>query len=108
MNIKKDIDKTLKHLQRCSSDFHQNARIAPQTTATNENNMDDKETNMHSNKMAFVLVLTTMMTNVWAESVPASTSALVEEKAVTQGNTTAPAETPTEVRVEDIDAPILE
>lgn len=72
--------------------------------ATNENNMAYKEINMHSNKVAFALVLGMMMTNVWAESAPATT----EEKTLAQPNSNTASEPQTEVRVEDIDAPIIE
>jgi hypothetical protein len=88
--------------------FHQSARITQQTTATNENKRDYKEINMHSNKMVFAFVLATMMTSAWAESAPTPAATLAEEKTVSQGNATTPSETQTEVRVEDIDAPILE
>jgi hypothetical protein len=49
-----------------------------------------------------------MMTSAWAESAPTPAATLAEEKTVSQGNATTPSETQTEVRVEDIDAPILE
>jgi hypothetical protein len=76
--------------------------------ATNEKNMAYKEINMHSNKMAFALVLGMMMTNVWAESAPTTTSATTEEKTLVQSNSNIASEPQTEVRVEDIDAPIIE
>ena len=76
--------------------------------ATNEKNMAYKEINMHSNKMAFALVLGMMMTNVWAESAPTTTSATTEEKTLAQPNSNTASEPQTEVRVEDIDAPIIE
>ncbi|WP_151750865.1 hypothetical protein [Acinetobacter bereziniae] len=63
---------------------------------------------MHSNKMVFAFVLATMMTSAWAESAPTPATTLAEEKTVSQGKATTPSETQTEVRVEDIDAPILE
>lgn len=73
--------------------------------ATNENNSDYKEINMHS-KIAFALVMGMMMTNVWAETTANNTSAEIKTtQADTNTTTTQPQ---VEVRVEDIDAPILE
>ena len=63
---------------------------------------------MHSNKVAFALVLGMMMTNVWAESAPAPTSTTTEEKTTVQTDSNAATEPPVEVKIEDIDAPILE
>jgi len=60
---------------------------------------------MHSNKIAFALIIGMMMTSTWAESAPASTTT-VQEKTVTQPVSSS--EPKTEVGVEDIDAPILE
>ena len=62
---------------------------------------------MHSNKVAFALVMGMMMTTAWAESAPATTSvATVEDKATAQPETKS--EPQPAVRVEDIDAPIIE
>ena len=93
--------------------FHQSAKNTQQTTATNENNSDYKEINMHSNKMAFawviVMGLGMTMTHVWAaDSVPATTPTTTEEKTTVQTDSNAATEPQVEVKIEDIDAPILE
>lgn len=92
--------------------FHQSAKNTQQTTATNENNSDYKEINMHSNKMALVMVMGVAMafTQAWAaDSVPTTTTpATTEEKTTVQTDSNAATEPQVEVKIEDIDAPILE
>lgn len=63
---------------------------------------------MHSNKVVFAVVLGMMMSTAWAESAPATTSVITEEKVTVQANTASSSEPRVEVKVEDIDAPILE
>lgn len=66
---------------------------------------------MHSNKMAFVMVMGVAMafTHVWAaDSVPATTPTTTEEKTTVQTDSNAATEPQVEVKIEDIDAPILE
>ena len=91
--------------------FHQSAKNTQQTTATNENNSDYKEINMHSNKMAFVIVMgiAIAFTQAWAaDSAPVTTPAPTEEKTTLQTDSNTSTEPPVEVKIEDIDAPILE
>ena len=90
--------------------FHQSAKNTPQTTATNENNSDYKEINMHSNKIAFALAMGVAMTltHAWADSAPVTTPATTEEKTTVQTDSNATTEPQVEVSIEDIDAPILE
>lgn len=65
---------------------------------------------MHSNKIAFALVMGVAMTltHAWADSAPATTPTTAEEKATLQTNSNATTEPQVEVKIEDIDAPILE
>ena len=65
---------------------------------------------MHSNKMAFALVMGVAMafTHAWADSAPATTATTTEEKATVQTDSNATTEPQVEVKIEDIDAPILE
>lgn len=74
--------------------------------ATNENNMIYKEINMNSKKVALACVLGMAMTGAWAES---STTTTAPETTVTQADSTSSSSEPqTEVKVEDIDAPVFE
>lgn len=67
---------------------------------------------MHSNKMALVMVMgvTMAFTQAWAaDSAPTTTTpATTEEKTTVQTDSNATTEPPVEVKIEDIDAPILE
>ena len=56
---------------------------------------------MHSNKIAFTFIMGMMVTTAWAEPT-------AEVKPTTTTQATTSSETQPEVRVEDIDAPILE
>lgn len=75
--------------------------------ATNENNMAYKEINMHSKKIAFALVMGLMVTSVWAES-NTTTSTSTETTVASADSTSSNSEPQTEVKVEDIDAPVFE
>lgn len=67
---------------------------------------------MHSNKIAFALVMAMgvamTLTHAWADSAPATTPTTAEEKATIQTDSNATTEPKVEVKIEDIDAPILE
>lgn len=58
---------------------------------------------MHSKKVAFALIMGMMMTTAWAESAPEAQTTTVAQPTATTSSDSQP-----EVRVEDIDAPILE
>ena len=63
---------------------------------------------MHSNKVVFAVVLGMIMSTAWAESASVTISVMTDEKATVQANTASSSEPQVEVKVEDIDAPILE
>ena len=65
---------------------------------------------MHSNKMVLVLLIAMGMTitPAWADSAPATTPTTTEEKATVQTDSNISTEPPVEVKIEDIDTPILE
>ncbi|AXQ20747.1 hypothetical protein BEN71_00955 [Acinetobacter wuhouensis] len=60
---------------------------------------------MHSNKIAFALIMGMMATTTWAASAPEVQPTTATQPAATPTSTSEPQP---EVRVEDIDAPILE
>lgn len=90
--------------------FHQSAKNTQQTTATNENNSDYKEINMHSNKivLALLIAMGVTITPAWADSAPTTTPTTTEEKTTLQTDSNTSTEPQIEVKIEDIDAPILE
>lgn len=62
---------------------------------------------MHSNKIAFALIMGMMATTTWAASAPEVQPTTTTQPAATPTSTSTSEPQP-EVRVEDIDAPILE